>query len=513
MMEIQRTKNSVRNIRWGVLQKLIHTLGPFVVRTVLIYVMGAEYAGLNSLFTSILSILSLTEFGFSQAIVYSMYQPIADKDKEKVCALLNIYKKAYRIIGLVILGVGCIIIPLIPHLVSGDVPTGINLYVLYIIYLINTVLSYFLYAWKTSLLSAYQREDVLSRNQLVIDIIYFIAQCLVIIASKDYYLYSLLLPIMTVCVNFANKHSVDKLFPDYYPKGIITESEKNELKKNLIGLSIWKVGGATRNTLDSIVVSMYLGLTMVAVYNNYYYILNAALVVLGVLTTSITAGVGNKIATHTSDDNYRDFNGIQLLYMWIAGWCTVCMLCLYQPFMKLWMGNEMLLSTLDMMLFCLYFFVLKQGDIQSVYYQAAGLWWEGKMRSVVEAVLNIALNFLLGYFLGVTGIILATIISLTICAYIYGSTFVFKLYFHKGLKRFYLTNLYYMVITALAGLVSYWLCGMLPAASGKGSLVINVVLRLLICIIVPNIIFALAYKNVYGAKRAEEIVERVLHRK
>ena len=231
-MEMERTKNSVRNMRWGVIQKTLHTLGPFIVRTVLIYYMGAEYAGLNSLFSSILSILSLTELGFSQAIVYSMYKPIADNNREKVCALLNIYKKAYHIVGLVILSIGCAIIPLIPYLISGDVPANINLYILYIIYLINTVLSYFLFAYKTSLLSAYQREDILSKNQLEIDALYYLSECIVIIASKSYYLYTILLPIMTICVNFANKHSVDKFFPDYQPHGSITKSEKDELHKS-----------------------------------------------------------------------------------------------------------------------------------------------------------------------------------------------------------------------------------------------------------------------------------------
>lgn len=511
-MEMERTKNSVRNMRWGVIQKTLHTLGPFIVRTVLIYYMGAEYAGLNSLFSSILSILSLTELGFSQAIVYSMYKPIADNNREKVCALLNIYKKAYHIVGLVILSIGCAIIPLIPYLISGDVPANINLYILYIIYLINTVLSYFLFAYKTSLLSAYQREDILSKNQLEIDALYYLSECIVIIASKSYYLYTILLPIMTICVNFANKHSVDKFFPDYQPHGSITKSEKDELKKNLIGLSIWKVGNATRNTFDSIVVSIYLGLTMVAIYNNYFYIMNAIIVILGVVTTSITAGIGNKIATRSVKDNYEDFKAIQLLYMWIAGWFTVCMVCLFQPFMKLWMGNTMLLSNLNMILFCVYFFDLKQGDIQSTYYQAAGLWWQGKMRSVVEAIMNIILNFVLGYFWGVTGIILATIISLTCCAYIYGSTFVFKLYFHKGLKNFYITNLYFTGITILAGAIAYYLCELLPTATGRVSLMVNILLRLCICIVIPNVIFLMAYMKISGSKRAGEIIKNVIHK-
>ena len=105
-MKIERTKNAIRNTKWGFLQRIINIFLPFVVRTILIYILGAEYAGLSSFFTSILSILSLAELGFSNAIVYNMYKPIADDDKEKICALLNVYRKAYLVIGTIIFCAG-----------------------------------------------------------------------------------------------------------------------------------------------------------------------------------------------------------------------------------------------------------------------------------------------------------------------------------------------------------------------------------------------------------------------
>lgn len=490
-MKIERTKNTIRNTKWGIAQKFVNLLLPFVVRTVLIHTLSAEYAGLSSLFTSILQILSLTELGFSSAIVYSMYKPIAEDDRDKICALLNLYKKAYRIIGAVILGVGIAILPILPHLINGGTPSDVNLYLLYIIYLANTVISYFLFAYKTSLLSAFQREDVISKNTLVINAMMNLLQCIVLLIFRNYYAFSIIIPLSSLILNFINNHSVSRIFPDYAAEGRISEEEKKELKKNLTGLMILKVGGATRNTLDSIVVSSYLGLVAVAMYNNYFYVVNGVNAFLGVINISMSAGVGNKIVTESPEHNYEDFQKFHFLYMWIAGVCTVCMMCLYQPFMKLWMGIELMLPDTVMFLFCYYFLMMKQGDINSIYYQAAGLWWQGKYRSVIEAILNLILNFLLGKFFGIIGILLATIISYT-CVYFYGSKFIFTEYFKNGkLGKFIIKNLEYMLVTIITGFLTYEVCNLVT--SSMKNQYSRIIVMSCIAVTVTNVMFYLLY--------------------
>ena len=491
-MKIERTKNTIRNTKWGVSQKIVSILCPFFLRTALIYVLGAEYAGLSSLFTSILSILSLTELGFSNAIVYNMYKPVAEDDEDKICALLNIYRRAYLIIGWVILALGVILIPVLPYLISGDVPTDTNLYILYLVYLINTVISYFLFGYKMAILSAYQREDVISKNTLLYNVILYGLQFVVLFAFRNYYAYAIIIPLATVFLNLLNNRAVKKMFPNCKPAGEIDSDTKANLKKSILGIMIWKVGAATRNTLDSIVISMYLGLVAVAMYNNYFYIINGVITFLGVIITSITAGVGNKVATESPENNYKDFHKFHFYYMWISGWCAVCMMCLYQPFMSLWMGEKMMFPDYIMFMFCYYFIMLKQGDINYVYYQATGLWWEGKMRSIIEAVLNLILNLILGKYFGVAGIIVATIISFT-CIYFYGSKFVFTKYFKNGrLMSFYVDNCIYLGTIAGAGIITFIITKAITNAIdfniiGESSIV------LILCVLIPNIIFAVVY--------------------
>lgn len=110
-MQESRTKNAKRNILFGVLNRITMILFPFVIRTVMLYILGSEYLGLDSLFSSILNFLSLAELGVGSALVYSMYKLIAEKDPELICALLNLYRRLYRYIGSFIFGVGVILVP------------------------------------------------------------------------------------------------------------------------------------------------------------------------------------------------------------------------------------------------------------------------------------------------------------------------------------------------------------------------------------------------------------------
>ena len=133
-MKQSRTQNAKRNIFWGLVQKMVSLLCPFLVRTAMIYYLGSLYVGLNGLFTSILQVLSLAELGFGEAMVFSMYKPIAEDNKEEICALLALYKKIYTIIGIVVFAVGLLLLPFLKVLIKGEVPNGINIYILYIIY-------------------------------------------------------------------------------------------------------------------------------------------------------------------------------------------------------------------------------------------------------------------------------------------------------------------------------------------------------------------------------------------
>lgn len=481
-MRLAKTKNAVRNIIYGVIFKIITLFGPFVIRTMILWIMGSEYVGLNSLFTSILSFLSLAELGVGSALVYSMYKPIAEDDTDIICALLNLYKKLYRIIGFIILCAGLLLVPFLNKLVKGDTPPDINLYILYLIYLGNTVISYLMFAYKQSLLMAFQRTDIISKRSAVIQLLMYLFQIGALYLFRNYYWYIVWLPVFTVITNIVNAVLVDKMFPQYKCKGEVPKEQRQQITKKIIALFGTKANSIVMHAADNIVISAFLGLVIVGKYGNYYYIMSALIGFMTVLYESLTAGLGNSLETDEIDVIYNRFQIITLLNNWIIMFCSACMLCMYQPFIELWIKEENLLPFSTVVLLVLYFYIYQIRRIILLYKDAAGIWWEDRFRPYLMIVVNVASNLILVNYIGLNGVIISTIISMLISVPWENYT-VFKYIFKRTSKKYYCFLILEMVICG-TGCVLTWFCCRNISVS-----VLGLVLRFVICAIVSNIIF------------------------
>lgn len=205
-MKIERTKNTISGFAWGATGKIVNIVLPFALRTIIIYKLGVEYLGLSSLFASILQVLSMSELGFSYACVYAMYKPIAEDDYKTVGSILMYLKKIYYVIGVVLLIIGSMLFPFLNQIINGDIPSDVNIYILYIIYLTNSALSYFFFAYKSSLLSALQCNNIINKVGLFTNTLLKVGQCAILFLTPNYYAYVILLPITTVLNNIINSN-------------------------------------------------------------------------------------------------------------------------------------------------------------------------------------------------------------------------------------------------------------------------------------------------------------------
>lgn len=485
---MSRTINSIRNIFWAIIYKFIVMLLPFVVRTVMIYQLGAQYTGLSSLFTSVLSILSLAELGFSNAMVYCMYEPIHNGDQKTICALLGLYRKIYYAIGFLILIGGLFLLLFLKHLIHGVVPSDINIYALYLLYLVNTVISYFLFAYKSSLLTAYQRNDIISIIGLVCNVVLYLLQIVVLITTRSFYLYAILLPISTILVNCLYEITTRKLYPNIKCKGTVDKKLKEKIKERVLGIMLYKFSSTTRTSFDSLIISSFLGLTLLTQYQNYFMIISSLSGVLAVISNSITASVGDSIVAKSINENYRDFRKFVFIYMWIAGCFTACLAGLIQPFMKVWVGEKLVLDNGMAVLFCIYFYAQCMGDMVFLYRTAAGLWWQDRLRPIVEAVSNIFLNLLFVLLWGIHGVILATIVTLIGINFLWGAQVLFKKYFKQNSKEYFILQIKQAVGTLFCVIANVFTCNYMPVDG-----VVNIALRFVVCLILPNIFFGFIY--------------------
>lgn len=486
MAKIERTKNASRNIFFGVILKIYQILVPFLMRTAMIYLMGVQYLGLNSLFTSVLQVLNLAELGVGSAMVYSMYKPIAEDDNITICALMKLYRTYYRVIGLVIAVVGCALTPFIPYLIKSDVPAGINIYILYLLNLGATVLSYWLFAYKNSILQAHQRTDVVSKVTLVTSTIQYGLQLFVLWAFHNYYLYVIVMLATQALTNIVTAVCANKLYPQFKPKGDIPKEEVKQINQRIKDLFTAKLGTTIVNSADTIVISAFLGLTVLAIYQNYYYIMTSVVGFLMIIMSSCTAGIGNSLVTESMEKNYSDFRKLNLFITWIAGICVCCFLNIYQPFMILWAGEEYLLSFGCVILMCLYFYLYVTNHLMATYKDAAGMWHEDRFRPLCASMFNLALNLFLVRYIGIFAIILSTVLSYILVNMPWLIHNLFKVVFKRNKNdfvRYYLKNI---VVIICAAIITCMMCIWLPE---KG--IFTIILRLIISVSVPNIVFIL----------------------
>lgn len=509
-MSDSRTHNTVRNLYSGSIRQIIGTLLPFLTRTVLLYTLDDRYTGLSNLFTSVLQVLNLTDMGFSTVVIYVLYKPVAEKDYPAICAILAYLKKIYRVVGVTMLSIGFLLMPFIPILVSEDIPQNENVYILYTLYLVNSAASYFFFAYKNALLTVMQRQDIINNIQSITMILLDVLRITVLLLFKSFYLYVSAAIFTTILNSFLIQFFSRKFFPQIEANGSIPGNTKKFFFQQVKGMLINRIGDTARNSLDNIVLSALLGLTTVTIYGNYYYIFSGLYGLVLMINEALQASVGNSVVKESTEKNYSDLCNFSYNIAWLTGWMAICMACLYQPFMELWMrGNmKLLFSDKIMFLFCIYFYIINMNNVRNLYINAHGLYWELRAWYIVEAVGNVVLNLLLGYFFGVSGILWATILTVFFFNFIARTNVLFKFYFRRNPKEFYSEHLIYAVITLCLGGLSWLLCETVPA---KG--IWGLMLRACICVVVPNGLLLIATWKTRKTQSLVYYAKKIIERK
>lgn len=479
-------KNILRNSFWGIGCKCTQIICPFIVRTVMIQTLGNEYTGLNGLFTSILKILSLAELGFSSAITYNMYEPIAYGDRKKICALLNIYKKIYKFVGSIVLGVGVLLLPFLNRMIYGSYPDDINIYILYIIYLANTCLTYFLFAYRTSLLNAYQRYDVISVISLVTSVMMYILEISCIIITRNYYLYALSALVATVVNNLLVLYESKRLFPEITCHGKIEEKIICDIKTRVRALLGHRIGTAVITSADNVVISVFLGLAAVTYYNNYYYIITALISIIDTVLGGMVATIGNYITLKSKNEIERLFNSLNFMITWIVGWFSICYGCLIQDFIEIWLGKSYQYeSFMTVALFCLYFYFWKVRSVSLRFKEAAGMWNDDFWKPYVAAVTNITFNIILVNIIGIDGVLISTIIAMVFINMPWEIHVLYVNLFHKKEYKYYLMLTFKTIVTVIAGVITYFCCTFIKIE----PVFTRLICKGCMCVVIPNIIY------------------------
>lgn len=512
-MDNNRTRRSIKNSATALLGQAVTIVLNFAVRTVFIKTLGAAYLGINGLFTNILSVLSFAEIGFGTAIVYAMYAPLAKGDEDGVSRLMNYFAKVYQMIGIFIYAVGLILIPFLNFFINdtSELPAELPaLWIVYLLYLSNTALSYF-FNYKRSLIIASQNGHLDSLNQLYFNLIKGTLQVIALFLFKDFLSYLVIQIACTVLGNYSISRKADKLFPYLAAnKGKkISEKDRKSIGRNVFAMSFSRLGSVVITGVDDLLISKFVGIIAMGVYSNYLLLTNTLKIVFIQMLAPVTASVGNFVTEKTNEESYHFFKKLYFINAYLAICCFISLNTLINPFIKLIWGENYVLAPLLTFLITFNFYLDRMRTSSQIFIDATGLFWPIKWKSLFEAAINLSccLYFLVVLKWGIESIVIGTIISNLTTNIWWEPYVVFRYKFGKKLLNYFQWMLQY---TAILG-ISY---GITVTIHGFFSERLDgFILKGIVSLLIPNLIIGVFYFKTTEYQSFLNIIKRTLNRR
>ncbi|GAE35934.1 lipopolysaccharide biosynthesis protein [Halalkalibacter akibai] len=484
-----RTNHSIKNITISILSQLVMVFLGFLSRKVFLDSLGIEYLGINGLLTNVLSMLALVEGGIGLSITYYLYKPLAENDKKKIIALVQLFKKAYFILSIVILVLSICLYPLLGT-VMNESDTIKFVSVIYFLFIAKNMVSY-LNAHKWSLINADQRGYVLEKVNIIFQVSTNIAKIILLIKTQNYILYLALELCLYIIQNLINGHIVNKRYSYIKTKKkyTIDNDTKAGLVKNVKALFYHNIGGFLVFGTDNILISSFISIATVGLYSNYTMITQQLSSLVNPLLAGIGASVGNLIATESKEKNYSIFKVSYLMNFWIYSIAVIFLYNLLEPFISWWLGQQFLLDKLVFIIILINFYLTGMRTAIATFKNKAGLFVQDKYAPLIEGGVNLVASLILVKYLGLAGILLGTTISTIATIFWTQPLIVYKNIFVKPVWSYFLRYVFYLVLTLIVCYITTLICEVLIKHNGF----IDLVFKGLISISIPSIIYLLIF--------------------
>ena len=315
----------------------------FVARTVFIHTLGAEYLGLNGIFSDVLNLLSMADLGFNTTMAYSFYKPLAEHDEEKLAGLIHFYKKVYNVIAVVVTVVGIAVIPFLKYIVNTEQEIP-HLAVYYLFSLANVVISY-LFVYKSTILTADQKNYKVVNISIWTSLLKTILQIFSLLLLQNYILYLAIGVAVQFFNNLMASREAQKQYPFIKMERKITKEEEKAIFENMRSVFLYKISSTIFTATDNILISVLVGTAMTGIYSNYLMVSNKLLLIIQIIFSALTASVGNVIVREKSEKRYEVFSVIQSVSFILCGAIVSAFCIMANDFVYVWLGSGFTIST------------------------------------------------------------------------------------------------------------------------------------------------------------------------
>ncbi|HJD22927.1 MAG TPA: polysaccharide biosynthesis C-terminal domain-containing protein [Firmicutes bacterium] len=481
---MRRTRNSIINSVAGAGGYLVQMFSNFVVRAKFVECLGESVLGVNALFSNIISMLALAELGLGTGLIYKLYKPVADHDVPRIQSLLRFYKRAYMLIGSVILVLG-FILSFFVYLFDKDRTFSQGYMGLTFFLFVLDVLASYLFAHQKALITADQKNYIINIAHAGAQLATCILQIILLVTTQSFVLYILAKILCRVGEGLVVYFRYRKLYPDISLRncGPIDREERRDLFHNINAMLYHKVGSFSLTSTSNMIITYFVNLVMGGIYSNYTLITNTLNNLIAQMFQGVTASFGDLIHTEKRERAYEKFNVLYFVNFLLVSFCTTGLLVMIQPFVTLWLGERYLLGQGTLLLILLYFYIYSMRRVIFLARDSAGLYRPDKYMPLIEAGVNLGLAFLLVRQWGVNGVLIANLVSMLLIPFWIQPVIVYKYIFQRSARAYFLRyGLYFAATVASAG-ATYFLCSWIPS---DWNLWLSLLARGILCLIVPN---------------------------
>ena len=500
-MTQSRTKNSVRNASIAVIIQIINAVTGIINRTLFIKLLGNDYLSVNGLFTNILTLLSFAELGIGNAIIFALYKPLAENNHEKIREIVNLYRKAFNIIALVIIAGGLCFVPFLQFLVTDVPDVNENITVIFLIFVLSTSVSY-VFSYKNSIIIADQKNYVVLIIKELFTILRITAQLTFLYLTHNYIGYLMIEIVSSLTTNLVCYFYANRKYPYLrnIRKSLIPLDEKKKIFKDVKSLFIYKGGSAILNGTDNIIISIIVATSFVGICSNYVLVINTINAILMQGCNSIVASIGNHNALVDNREKEKKFREINSICFLIFSFASICLCVLLNPLIVTWLGSDFVLNQATVIALVCPFLLTGLNQIVSSYRMTMGLFKQSQFIPLIAAFLNIVLSILLGMWLGLIGIFIATSISKLLTFSIFDPYLIYKNGFKQSSKKYFLTYLTRLIITICIFLLSFFVVKQIRLVGWGGLFVKTAICVFLTLItILPFLLFSKDFKDSIAA--------------
>lgn len=446
-------KRGLLNIGVSILFKVLLLIGSILVRRFLIQYIGNDANGLSSLYISIIGFLTVAELGVGEAITFCMYKPIVEDNQEKVAALYRLFKKMYLIIGSMIFFAGLIVMLFLPQLARDYSTININVYLTFFLTLVSVVLTY-AYSAKTSLLNAYKNNYIATTITSCGTLLEDFLKIIVIVVTRSFVAY-LVCRILAVLFQWAATNIVTnrKYYEVMHRKAYIDTEDKKQIINNIKAMFMHKIGTVLVNTADSVIISAFIGVVILGKYANYTTIMTSMTGLLSLFFYPLTSVIGH-VFVNAGKEEMKKYFYFFYGFNYILG--TVFCLGYYAVIdnvITLCFGNNLELSRDVVFVITLNYFIQFLRTSTLMFRSSTGTFYYDRWKPIIEGAINIVLSIALVNTVGITGVIIATIVTNLVINDIVEPYVVFSHALQKKPTEYYVMNYGYILLFALSLLI------------------------------------------------------------